>query len=278
MPLTLRRPDWRNGDGGSRTRSSSVQTRCSASRASSPCRCGRVESNHHSRRRRGYSAQSSPMLSVHMCRWPTGFEPVLRGSQPRVLAVTPQPPRTPRIPRAPGRAWRSRALPGGSRARPGARGGDDRTRTGDLPADNRLLLPLSYAPRASGAGGIRTHGLELMRLARTAAPLPRVALSRTNRSGRQESNLRSPAPEAGGVALLPHSQMKAPPAGLEPAASGLRARRHHRFDHGGKTVPFSVGGAGPRLRRGGRRRRPRMRGSSRPRRVAGRAGPEGIVR
>src|SRR5262249_55624312 len=51
----------------------------------------------------------------------------------------------------------------------------------------------------SGAGGIRTHGLELMRLARTASPPPR-------KSGRQESNLRSPAPEAGGVAMLPYSQ------------------------------------------------------------------------
>ena len=55
-------------------------------------------------------------------------------------------------------------------------------------------------------GGIRTHGLELMRLARTAAPLPRVALSRERRSGRQDSNLRSPTPEVGGVANLPYDQ------------------------------------------------------------------------
>jgi hypothetical protein len=93
--------------------------------------------------------------------------------------------------------------------------------TGLEPAASRLTSErsarLSYAPEGS-AGGIRTHGLELMRLARTAAPLPR-------KSGWQESNLRSPAPEAGGVASLPYSQSK-PPAGLEPAASGLRARRH----------------------------------------------------
>ena len=44
---------------------SSVQARRSARRASSPgCRCGRVESNHHSARRRGYSPLSSPVLSV----------------------------------------------------------------------------------------------------------------------------------------------------------------------------------------------------------------------
>ena len=68
-----------------------------------------------------------------------------------------------------------------------------------------------------------------MRLARTAAPLPR-------KSGWQESNLRSPAPKAGGVASSPtaRSEHRAPPAGLEPAASGLRARRHRRFDHGGR--------------------------------------------
>ena len=85
--------------------------------------------------------------------------------------------------------------------------------------------------RGDRAGGIRTHDLELMRLARTAAPLPR-------KSGRQDSNLRSPAPEAGGVAKLPHSQNtlpEAPPAGLEPAASRLRAGRHHQLDHGGST-------------------------------------------
>src|SRR5436305_1591497 len=66
-------------------------------------------------------------------------------------------------------------------------------------------LPPELRPRSS-AGGIRTHGLELMRLARTAAPLPRVAFE---------------------------VWLAVPPAGLEPAASGLRARRHRRFDHGG---------------------------------------------
>ena len=69
--------------------------------------------------------------------------------------------------------------------------------TGLEPAASRLTSEcspqLSYAPeggraarprrrgRSSCAGGIRTRGLELMRLARTAPPLPRE-------SGRQESN------------------------------------------------------------------------------------------
>ncbi len=56
-----------------------------------------------------------------------------------------------------------------------------------------------------GAGGIRTHGLELMKLARTATPLPRDA-PRGDGSGRQDSNLRSPTPEVGGVARLPYDQ------------------------------------------------------------------------
>ena len=93
--------------------------------------------------------------------------------------------------------------------------------TGLEPAASRLTSEcsalLSYAPKgkeereakdsrscrwrgrrtpSSSAGGIRTRGLELMRLARTAAPLPR-------KSAWLESNQRSPAPEAGGVAVSP---------------------------------------------------------------------------
>jgi hypothetical protein len=77
-------------------------------------------------------------------------------------------------------------------------GGDDRTRTGACSPDKRVLLPLSYVPVHS-AGGIRTHGLELMRLAGTATPLRRdlPGWSRT-------SDLRRPKP--GGVATLPHRQ------------------------------------------------------------------------
>jgi hypothetical protein len=75
--------------------------------------------------------------------------------------------------------------------------------------------------RDSGAGGMRTHDLELMRLARTAAPLPR-------KSGWQESNLRSPAPEAGGVASSPTARC--------PTSATARAR----------------GGASPPSRRSGR--------------------------
>ena len=111
-------------------------------------RCGRVDSNHHSRRRRGYSPLSSPVLSVRETEG---------------------------------------GRPGSNRYREdhdlecclyttATTSGDDRSRTGDLSPDKRVLWPLSYAPMSCskhGAGGIRTHGLELMRLARTATPLSR---------------------------------------------------------------------------------------------------------
>jgi hypothetical protein len=68
---------------------SSLQARRSATRASSPCwKCGRVESNHHSARRRVYSPLSSPVLSVRKLGWPNGLEPIPRGSQPRMLRYT----------------------------------------------------------------------------------------------------------------------------------------------------------------------------------------------
>ena len=107
--------------------------------------------------------------------------------------------------------------PGARRYTTATMDGDDRNRTGDRSPDKRVLLPSELRPRSS-AGGIRTHDLELMRLARTAPPLPRE-------SGRQDSNLRSPVPETGGVARLRYEQTRTP-AGLEPAASGLRIRRH----------------------------------------------------
>jgi hypothetical protein len=68
-----------------------------------------------------------------------------------------------------------------------------------------------------------------MRLARTAAPLPRE-------SGRLESNQRSPDPKSGGMpsSLQPDVDESSTAGGSRTRASGLRARRHHRFDHGGK--------------------------------------------
>ncbi len=59
------------------------------------------------------------------------------------------------------------------------------------------LGPPVDGPIVDSAGGIRTHGLELMRLARTAAPLPRVAPQARNGylAGRSRTcDLRRPKP------------------------------------------------------------------------------------
>jgi hypothetical protein len=143
-----------------------------------------MESNHHSARHRVYSAGSSPVLSVRKKEGRTsGFEPEPRGSRPRMLPLHHDHHVS----------------------------GDDRTRTGACSPDKRVLLPLSYVPLHS-AGGIRTHDLELMRLARTASPLRRE-------SARLESNQRSPAPKAGGVAKLPYRQKP-----IDTADAGLLGR------------------------------------------------------
>jgi hypothetical protein len=97
------------------------------------------------------------------------------------------------------------------------------------------------------AGGIRTHDLELMRLAGTATPLPR-------KSGWLESNQRSPAPKAGGVASLPYSQVSiesttvesnhaVPPyqSGASPAGpSSSLAGRSRTPVHHGRNVALST--------------------------------------
>jgi hypothetical protein len=67
-----------------------------------------------------------------------------------------------------------------------------------------------------------------MRLARTAAPLPRSLAGRS-----RTCDLRHPKPVGWPTPLQPEDDPRVPPAGLEPAPSGLRARRHHHFDHGG---------------------------------------------
>jgi hypothetical protein len=58
-----------NGDGGTRTHIGLVASEVLFQLSDVPAmKCGRVESNHHSARRRGYSPLSSPVLSVRMKR------------------------------------------------------------------------------------------------------------------------------------------------------------------------------------------------------------------
>jgi hypothetical protein len=165
-----------------------------------------VESNHHSKELLLYRQLSSPRARRSRVQ---GGRPDSnrhqRASQARMLTVTPRPPRS------------SRRV-----------GGDDRARTGDLSVDNRLLFSSELRPRWSSAGGIRTHGLELMRLARTASPLPR-------RSARLDSNQRSPVPKTGGVAKLPYRQKSIvhTPGGSRTRCFPVESRASSPFDHGG---------------------------------------------
>ena len=67
LPFTLRRLEVETV--GLEPTFPSVQARRSAQLSYIPgCRCGRVESNHHSARRQGYSLLSSPVLSVRVER------------------------------------------------------------------------------------------------------------------------------------------------------------------------------------------------------------------
>jgi hypothetical protein len=160
-----------------------------------------MESNHHSARHRVYSAGSSPLLSVRLKEnegGRPGSNRRRRGSQPRVLPLH--------------------------------HGHHEAGTTGLEPAASRLTSEcsarLSYAPKVRGwDSNPRSRAHEAREDNRSS----------TAQSGWQESNLRSPAPEAGGVACSPtaRSEHRAPPVGLEPAASALRARRHRRFDHRG---------------------------------------------
>lgn len=57
------------------------------------CRCGRMDSNHQDPWPRGYSAQSSPLLSVRKGEgWPAGIEPAPTGITIPGASATPRPP------------------------------------------------------------------------------------------------------------------------------------------------------------------------------------------
>jgi hypothetical protein len=150
-------------------------------------RRGRVESNHHSTRRRGYNPLSSPMLSVRV----EGDRP--DSNRYREVHILGCSPLTPRPPRA--------------------------GTTGLQSATSRLTSErsarLSYAPERGSAGGIRTHGLELMRLARTAAPLPRSLAGRS-----RTCDLRRPKPVGWPAPLQPEDERVPRRAG----SSGGRTR------------------------------------------------------
>src|SRR5262249_47851245 len=83
-----------------------------------------------------------------------------------------------------------------------ARSGDDRTRTGDLSPDKRVLYAAELRPRGRTSRGWDSNPRSRAHEAR------KDDRSSTALSGRQESNLRSPVPKTGGVAKLPHDRLQ----------------------------------------------------------------------
>jgi hypothetical protein len=195
-----------------------------------------MESNHHSARHRVYSAGSSPLLSVRwncvgqdqhgprsgpfrglravenlllrilelaLTRWPTGFEPAPTGLTTPGASATPRPPRS----------------------------GDDRTRTGGLSPDKRVLCSSELRPR-------RVRGWDSNPRSR-AHEAREDNRSSTAQSGWQESNLRSPAPEAGGVATLPYSQKRtsSTPGGIRTRSFRVESPASSPFRPQGQEAP-----------------------------------------
>ena len=171
----------------------------------------------------------------------------LRGSRPRMLAVTPRPPRE---------KWKAGSAPRNRRQRryrpmapePAVTHRRPCQRVSAPPPPHRSALeacrgqlhvraralpsPCSVTSRPArrravpvdGAGGIRTHGLELMRLARTASPLPRAALERARVwSAGFEPAISDARSRWGGHLPYDQSYCDTSPAGLEPATRGVEA-------------------------------------------------------
>ena len=204
--------------------SASLQARCSSESSSVPreqnLRTGGVEPP----QREATGLQPAELASLSVRRKlgrPTGFEPVPRGSRPRMLPLHHSHHET----------------------REDARGRPDSNRR--LLARQASALPLSYAPKGwrGWDSNPRSRAHEAREDSHSSTAL---------RSGRQESNLRSPVPKTGGVARLPYDQTnkhprrelnprfrlerpassrsttgasRAPAAGIEPAAHGLTVAR-----------------------------------------------------
>jgi hypothetical protein len=130
-------------------------------------------------------------------------------------------------------------------------GGDDRTRTGGLSVDNRALCAPELRPQVARVGFEPT--VSSSRGSREQPLLYCASRHVPNRSGRQESNLRSPAPEAGGVADSPTARrtietLRSTPGGTRtrslrvegPASSPVRPRG--RESSGGRARTCGLAG------------------------------------
>jgi hypothetical protein len=137
------------------------------------------------------------------------------------------------------------------------------------PFFRHFVGPPAGGPIFDRAGGIRTHGLELMRLARTAAPLPRkvqlagvepaISGARSRWGGPLPYSQKTIIQHPGGARtrsfrvenpasspLRPRGQ-EAPAAGLEPALSRVTAARLFQLDYAG-TIEAEAEGLEPAKR------------------------------
>ncbi len=220
-----------SGDGGSRTRSSSVQARCSATRASSPgVRTGGVEPPQREaaglqpveladaqRPRAGWGGRpdSNRYLEAHnLGCWPlhhghheagtTGLEPAASRLTSECSAL---------LSYAPSTASEDSRFPDVSAAEPGL--------AGAAAGQGSEKRGWDSTPR-SRAHEAREDSLSSTAQVWPAGIEPALSGSRSRRGSQHP--------------LRPDVHRE-PPAGLEPAASGLRARRHDQFDHGGVRAP-----------------------------------------
>ena len=136
---------------------------------------------------------------------PTGFEPVPRGSRPRMLPL--------------------------HHSHHDAMSGDDRTRTGGLSPDKRLLSPLSYASVLRGwDSNPRSRAHEAREDSRSS-----TALRNTGLAGRSRTcDLRCPKPAGWPTPLQPGTRT---PGGTRTRTSELRARRHNPSTTGASKAP-----------------------------------------
>jgi hypothetical protein len=116
--------------------------------------------------------------------------------------------------------------------------GDDRTRTGALSPDKRALSSSELRPqgllRVARVGFEPTSRAHEAREDNRSSTALQAGSRATPKSGRQESNLRSPAPEAGGVANSPTTRRQ-----IELRRQGsnlpfaINSRASYPLDHAG---------------------------------------------
>jgi hypothetical protein len=227
----------------------SVQAR-GAPRARPRGECGRVESNHHSRRQRGYSAVSSPMLSVHTKERGWDSNPRSRAHEARGDSRSPTAQsgwlesnqRSP-VPETGGVA----NSPTARRSTPGG------TRTRSFRIESPASSPVRPRGRASSGGRDRTCSsrVTVARLTMSTAPERNGGSRSAMPPGAEGEGVEPPrafTPPVFETGYRAHgSPSKVTPAGLEPARPRVRAGSSTCLSYGAKVWPAGIEPAQPRV-------------------------------